>query len=120
MMNKNVIQISSNRSHLCCHFLVWGSDVNSITPWGDLFQDYEFHNCVYVYRYVNRMGPFYQCFFSIKPTEQEAVAHFVPHKMLFNGIRWGQKKKKKIKRCADSVRAMCALTYTLTLLKQTL
>lgn len=37
--------------------------------------------------------------------------------MEFDG---GKKKKKKIKRCADSVRAMCALTYTLTLLKQTL
>lgn len=32
----------------------------------------------------------------------------------------GKKINKKIKRCADSVRAMCALTYTLTLLKQTL
>lgn len=37
--------------------------------------------------------------------------------MEFDG---GKKKKKKVKRCADSVRAMRALTYTLTLLKQTL
>lgn len=56
--------------------------------------------CVNVYVcvcfcHVKPHGAFYQCCFSIRPTEQEAVAqnHFVPHKKVFNGIRWGKKSQ---------------------------
>lgn len=87
---------------------------------GEIYSSTTSSIIVYVFLYVNRMGPFHQYVFSIRPTEQEAVAHFVPHIKLLNAIRWGQKKKKKVQRCADSARAACALTYTPARLKQTL
>lgn len=52
--------------------------------------------CVCVCFVCEPHGAFYQCCFSIRLTEREAVAqnHFVPHKKLFKGIRWGEKNVK--------------------------